>query len=230
MTDLIARLREHPARVAVYALFLVATVWFTARVVAPQAGRLTHGFGAYYSASRLLATGSYTERVYDHEYFQALVRADSEGEAADIWLNPPTTTFLLLPLAGLPIRVTRAVWTGLNVFLLFGGLAMLIRTFAPGAPLAVWLLVFTIAMLFRPVIANFVFGQAYILVFLLLVIAVVGLYRHRDVAGGLSLGLALGLKMVGWPLALLLLMLRRWRYLAVFAGTVALLVLVSLPL
>lgn len=229
-TDLILRLTERPYRLAVYALFLLAAVWFTARIVVLPAGRLTHGFGAYYSASRLLVTGTYSERVYDGDYFRALVRADTEGQAADVWLNPPTTTFLLLPLAPLPIRLARALWTGLNVLLLFGGLALLIRTFAPGAPLAIWLLIFIVAMLFRPVVANFVLGQAYILVFLLLVISVVGLHRHRDVAGGLSLGLALALKLVGWPLALLLLWLRKWRYLAIFVGTVALVLLVSLPL
>lgn len=229
-SNLVARLTEHPYRIAVAVVFILAAIWFAARIVWPSAGRLTHGYGAYYSASRLLVTGAYSERVYEPDYFRALVRSDSDGEVEDIWSNPPPTLLMLAPIAGLNIRVARVVWTALNVFLLFGGLSLLIWTFAPRAPLAIWLLVFTLAMVFRPVIANFIFGQAYVLAFALLVLAVIGIHRRWDVAGGLSLGLALSLKLVGWPLGLLLIWLRRWRYLAVYAATVALFVLASIPL
>ena len=229
-SNLIVRLSEHPYRMAMVVVFILATVWFAARIVGPSAGSLTHGFGAYYSASRLLVTGTYSERVYEPDYFRAVVRSDSEGEVEDIWPNPPPTTFMFVPLADLDIRVARVVWTAINVFLLFGGLSLLIWNFAPRAPLATWLLIFTLAMVFRPVIANFIFGQAYILVSALLVLAVMGIDRRWDLAGGVSLGLALALKLVGWPLGLLLLWQRRWRYLAAYGTTVALLVLASIPL
>ncbi len=228
--NLIGRLSEHPYRIAMVVVFILVTVWFAARIVGPSAGRLTHGYGAYYSASRLLVTGTYSERVYDPDYFRGVVRTDSEGEVEDIWPNPPPTTFMFVPVAGLDIQVARVVWTAINVFLLFGGLSLLIWNFAPRAPLAIWLLIFTLAMVFRPVIANFIFGQAYILAFALLVLAVIGIHRRWDVIGGASLGLALSLKLVGWPLGFLLIWQRRWRYLAVYAASVALLVLASIPL
>lgn len=227
---MVVRLSERPYRVAMVVVFIMVAVWFAARIVGPAAGRLTHGFGAYYSASRLLVTGTYSERVYEPDYFRAVVRSDSQGEVEDIWPNPPPTTLMMAPIAGLDIRTARVVWTAINVILLFGGLSTLIWNFAPRAPMAVWLLIFTVGMVFRPVIANFVFGQAYVLVFALLVLAVIGIDRRWDITGGVSLGLALALKLVGWPLGFLLIWLQRWRYLAVYGATVALLVLASIPL
>lgn len=177
-----------------------------------------------------MLTGEYSERVYDPDYFADQVRSDSSGEFGDIWLNPPPTNFLFLPFAGLPIRSVRALWTGLNVFILFAAVLMMVKSFAPRAPLALWLLIFSLALLFRPVISNFIFGQAYILILLLLVMAVIGIQRQRDVLGGFSLGLAFSLKLVGWPLAFLLIWLRRWRYFAAFALTLILGILATLPI
>jgi hypothetical protein len=228
--NLLLRLTERPFNLAVYAVFLIAAIWFMVRIVVPSGARLTHGFGAYYSASRLLYSGDYSERVYERDFFQALVLSDSFGEAEDIWSNSPANTLMLLPLAGLPIRTARELWTAVNVVLLICALSLLVWTLAPRAPLVLWLLIFTVALLFRPVISNFVFGQAYVLMFLLLVVAVIGIRRQGNVIGGLSLGLALSLKLVGWPLTFLLIWLRRWRYLAVYALTVILIALASLPI
>ncbi len=227
--NLLLRLTERPYNLLVYAVFLIVAIWFVARIAVPFGGRLTQGFG-YYSASRLLYSGDYSDRVYEREFFQALVLADSFGEAEDIWGNPPPNILMLLPLAGLPIRSARVVWTALNIVFLICALSLLIWAFAPRAPLVLWILIFSVALLFRPVISNFVFGQAYILMFLLLVLAVIGIQRQGNVIGGLSLGLALSLKLVGWPLTLLLIWLRRWRYLAVYALTVIFIALASLPI
>jgi hypothetical protein len=220
---------KRAGRSATFLLFALTTAWFTAGVVVPAAGRLTFGFAAYYTASRLALHGDYSERVYEPDYFRAVVRADSDGRADDIWPNLPTTALMMLPIAGLPISAARILWTAANVLFLLAGLGLLVRAYGPRASLAVWLLVFTVAMLFRPVIANFRYGQAYLLTFLLLVLAVVAIGRRRDVVGGVGLGAALALKMTGWPLAILLLWRRRWGYLAAFAGTAALLALVLLP-
>ncbi len=227
--NLLLRLTERPYNYLIYAFFLIAAIWFVVRIAVPFGDRLTHGFGAYYSASKLLYTGEYSERVYEPDYFEAVVRADSVGEVGDIWLNPPPTTLLFLPIAGFSIHNARAIWTAINIFLLLLALTMLIRSFARGAPLVIWLLIFSLALLFRPVISNFIFGQGYILIFLLLAVAVVGIYRQKDISGGLSLGLAFSLKLVGWPLVFLLVWQRRWRYLVFTFSTIIFIVLASLP-
>jgi hypothetical protein len=66
--------------------------------------------------------------------------------------------------------------------------------------------------------------------FLLLAISVVAIERRWPALGGVSLGAAVALKMIGWPLAILLFWLRRWRYLVILVATLAILALISLPL
>ena len=211
--------------------FLLIAVWFVMRVVAPSAQRLTHGYGAYYSASRLLAEGRLSAAIYDPDYFRPQVRRDSDGQADDIYnANPPTTALLLLPLAPLPSESARLIWTVLNLLLLFGGLALLLFTFSRSTSLGHALGIFALAMLFQPVVQNFYFGQAYILIFFLLAVAAIAFHRRRSALGATSLGLALLLKTAGTPLLLLLVWQKRWRYLALLIALTLLVLLVTLPL
>lgn len=212
------------------ALALAAVlVWFVIFVVAPSATRHTGGFGAYYTASRLLAGGEISSRVYDHDYFQEQVARDSGGETRDIYTNPPANSLMLWPLAWLPTLQARLIWTALNVPLLFGALALVVRTWAARPDAATYALVFSAGLLFRPVVANFEYGQAYVLMFFLLTAAAVAYYRRRDGVGGGALALALMVKMVGWPLPLLLIWQRRWRFLLWTLGVSLLIVLLALP-
>lgn len=215
----------------VYILFVIASLWFSLRVLAPSSQSLTHGFSAYYSASRLLAEGQLSARVYEPDYFRARVRADSHNRADDIYnANPPTTALLLWPLSFLPIETARLAWTLLNALLLLAGLALLIRNFAPAAGLPVYAGLFSLGMVFQPAVQNISLGQGYLLIFLLLAIVVVGWTKNRPGPAGVALALALLLKTAGWAVLLLLLWQRRWRCLAWSAGSAALLLLLTRPL
>jgi hypothetical protein len=219
------------------AAFCLASAWFVTRVFWPSATTLTHGFGAYYSASRLLSNGELTADIYDPAYFRPIVRQDSGGQVDDIYnANPPTTTLLLWPLAYLHIEPARLLWTLANTLLLFAALALLLRAFC--RPIRnphhwpLYLATFTFALLFQPAIQNFKFGQAYILIFFLLTLTTIAFIRNQStllpitnyerrllppitqVTAGISLALALLLKTTGWPLLILLLWLRKGRFLA----------------
>jgi hypothetical protein len=216
---------------ATASLFALAFAWFLITVAYPASRQQTHGFGAYYSAARLLGQGEISARIYDPAYFRPLVEADSGGRASDIYnANPPTTSLLLWPFVRFDIETARAIWTGLSLLLLLAGVVLLVRAFAPQARAPITLFFSTIALLFRPVIDNFRFGQAYVLVFFLLAVATVAFQRRRPGAGGLALALALVLKTAGWPLLLLLLWLRRWRFLAWAVAGAGLILLFTLPL
>ena len=62
-------------------------------------------------------------------------------------------------------------------------------------------------------------GQINVILLILLLWAWHALANKRDLAGGVSLGLALALKMTGWPIVLFLCLRQRWRA-ALAAGTV----------
>lgn len=218
-------------RITTSLAFATVLVWFLLGVANPAGRRLTHGFGAYYSASRLLATGELSARVYDPDYFRSQVREDSHGEFEDIYHpNPPTTTLMFWPLSFLPIETARAIWTAGNVFLLLGGLGLLVIAFARPVTLESFLVVFALGMLFQPVVQNFYYGQAYVLLFFLLSLAAVAFSRGMAGVGGSALALVFLLKTAGMPLLLLLTWQKRWRYLAWLLALLMTVVLLTLPL
>jgi hypothetical protein len=214
--------------------FGLTLLWFNWQVLWPAAAAPTHGFGAYYSASRLLAQGTLSADIYDPAYFRPIVQADSQGQIDDIYnANPPTTTLMLWPLSFLPIDQARLVWTLLNIVFLIGGVALLLLGF--GLPLSerrqwpVWLLVLGFGLLFQPIIHNVTFGQAYLLVFFLLSIATAAFFKNQP-TGGIALALALLLKTAGWPLLILLFWLRKGRYLAWLLSSAIVVFLATLPI
>jgi hypothetical protein len=229
---------HYPRRptVIIVVIFCLVSFWFLFRVVAPSAQRLTHGYSAYYSSSRLLAAGELSAEVYDPDSFRPYVRRDSYGEADDIFnANPPTTTLMFLPVALLPTETVRRLWTWLNAILLFGGLALLLFTFSRQTRLETSLAILVVAMLFQPVIQNFFFGQAYVLVFFLLCLAAVAWPRpEANLDGGIlvasALALALLLKTAGLSLLPLLAWQKRWRTLGALLALTLLVILLTLPL
>lgn len=212
-------------------LLLLITIWFVGWVAYPAAGALTHGFGAYYTASRLTQTGQISADIYNPAYFRPLVEGETHQRASDIYnANPPTTSLLLWPLSYLPVEQARLVWIVANGLMLWGGITLLVWTFATPPRLLVLTLLLSIGMLFQPVIDNFRFGQAYVLIFLLLATAIVTWKKQQAKLGGLILTLALLFKTAGAMLLPLLAWQRRWRFLAWTVGISGGIVLVTLPL
>ncbi|MCA9940600.1 MAG: hypothetical protein KC418_18305, partial [Anaerolineales bacterium] len=87
---------------------LVALLWLAVvvagvdfvRELVPAFSRPSHGFVAYYTASRLLAAGADPALNYDVDWFIAQI-ARFQPDASDVHINPPPTNVLLLPLVGL---------------------------------------------------------------------------------------------------------------------------------
>jgi len=229
-----AAARAHLARwrsglaVLIWLAVILAAIIFARRVLIPAEGQLTHGFAAYYTASRLLLRGQGDARLYDTAWFDAQTRLMMNGEAGDIYnVNPPSTAWMMIGLAGLSPYAARLAWTLANLGLLVATLALL--SWELGLGWAGLGLLALIALSFTPLMENFRLGQAYILVLFLYTLALMGFRRGQDWLPGLSLALLLTLKSAGWPLFLLLILYRRWRALGFALAGVALVVLGGLP-
>jgi hypothetical protein len=230
---------DHWRLVVVITVFCLVAVWFCVQVLWPSATTLTHGFGAYYSASRLLSNRELSADIYDPVYFLPIVQRDSLGQAEDIFnANLPTTTLMFLLFSNLPIQQARSLWTIINIGLLLVGLGLLLWVF--GRSLRdwknwyLWLLVLALGMLFKPVVRNFEFGQAYILVFFLMSVTTAAFFQKKtsknQAVGGIALALSLVLKMAGWPLLIFLLWQRRIRLLSWVVGFGVAVFLITLPI
>jgi hypothetical protein len=189
---------------AIVAVFLVHTVL-------PAAGRLTNGFLAYYVGAQTIKNGEPAARLYDDEWFSARVKEVSGGRVTDIYLaNPPVMAVAWVPFAYLPVEQARKIWIGLSVLWL--GIAVgLIATQLSGS----WQLLGLagLAALFTlpaPAREQFLLGQVYAFVLLLHVIGWRAYTRRQDALAGVALGVAIALKLSGWPIGLLLIAQRRW--------------------
>lgn len=190
--------------VAVAAAVLLGYVEFFA------AHAVTHGFVAYYAASRLLLAGQLGPHTYDDEWFRGYVQQLTHSGVLEIFgPNPPTMALMAVPVAVLDHSAARHVWLIASLVCLALATAGLVRTASltgnrvPAAIVAVVLLNPT-------VFANLRTGQAYIVVFALLTGTTIGLLRARDRLAGVCLGLALLVKSSGVALFVIVLARRRW--------------------
>jgi hypothetical protein len=195
-------------------------------LAARAAVRKTPCFVAHYTLATLLAGGADLARTYDDRWFEAQTARVTPG-VSDINVNPPTTALLLLPVAGLSYTDARIVWTAASVAILAAAVALLCREAGLGGP---WAFSFAaLAFLFQPVAADLGFANVYVLVLALATLAWRGYRTRNDALLGVALAAMLALKLAGSFLWLLLLVERRWRALAWAAGTLAALVVGTLP-
>jgi hypothetical protein len=216
-------------RITTFALWVLVAVLgarFTVRCVT-FATRPSSGFVAYFTASRLLCAGPEPSRFYDDAVFATAVRRITPGVFDIFNVNPPTTSLLMLPFAGLGYPQARIAWTLLSLASVAATCLFLLRESGlRGAWLAASI---ALVLTFQPLAANLAQGQAYGVLLGLLAVAWYGFRRRRDIPLGVALGLAGVLKTMGGLLWLLLLFERRWRSLAWAAATVLAVALASLP-
>lgn len=224
--------RRWPVWLALVA-FIASATWFNLQILGAASDSLTYGFSAYYSASRLLQSGEISPAIYSPEYFIPIVQDDSQGQVNDIYnANPPTTSLMFLPLSFLSIEQARLAWSWLNILFLILGLVLLLWSF--GVPFhgrkiwTIWFIILSYSLLFQPVVRNFTYGQAYVLIFFLISITTAAFFKNKP-AAGIGLALSLLLKTAGWPLLIMLLWLRKSRHLAWVIGSGLLIFLITLP-
>jgi hypothetical protein len=200
------------------AVWAAALVVLAADAVSVATGRMTHGFIAYYAASRLLVDGELGAQVYDDAWFIRYAQELTGTGVLEVFgPNPPAMALLALPVVAFDPVVARAIWLAMAlVAFAVATHTWIRRTPLPGvvAPAAVLLL-----MLNPSVWANLRTAQTYLFIFAAYT-AVVQFLDRRDGRAGVAAGLALATKSSGAAWWALLLIQRRWRFAAAAALTV----------
>jgi len=185
---------------------------------------------AYYVAAQTIHAGEPGERLYDDDWFAARVMEASHGTVTDVYLaNPPTLAVAWLPFAYLSVEASRRLWIALDVLYLAVAVWLIAAELdwsrRPWATLALSALV-TLAV---PTREQLALGQMYACLLLIHVIGWRTYIHRRNAFAGAALGLAMTLKVSGWPIGLLMLAQRRWSAAGWAIATVAGGVLMSLP-
>ncbi|HXQ33397.1 MAG TPA: glycosyltransferase family 87 protein [Anaerolineales bacterium] len=208
---------------------ILITVFTTAL---PSSKRITHGFAAYYTASRLILENRGGTIFYDDKAFQAQVEEMTSGEAADVfWANPPTMALIFMPLATLSIHHARYVWTLISLILLILGATLSgYVIFKTPFRKNEFYLSASIFFLSVPVTRNFQYGQVYIFLLVVYALALLALHDNFDWLAGVLLGFALALKASGLPLLVLFVLRGKWKLVVWTFIALAALAFLSLPL
>ena len=193
------------------------------------AGRMTHGFIAYYAASRALVAGHFGSWVYDEPSFTAYVQELTGTSVLEIFgPNPPSMSLLLLPLAALAPTTARAVWLVVSLAAWAWASAALARRMSlrgiDSGTVALAL------MLLNPaVFANIRNAQAYLVVAAAQIAAAHCILRRRDSAAGALLGASVAVKTSGVPMLVVIAFAKRRRVLvsALVAGAVSVAVTIA---
>ena len=191
-----------------WGIVLLLSVYFIHFVIT-NANRSTHGFATYYTASQLLYEGENVNRFYDDDWFSTNVKR-FVPEVYEIYhVNMPTTSLIMLPLVKFDYSTARIIWTIFNFIILFAAVLFFIQKLNYKE---FWLpLILILFLSYQPLYANILFGQAYILVFCLLIVAWYAYVSGKEKLLGVAIGLIFVLKSTSFIFWLLLLVQRRWR-------------------
>jgi hypothetical protein len=175
-------------------------------------------FAGLYQAGRLIRQQRFPAV---QEHFPAMKGPDfemqaSEGGAPADTMHPPYEQAIFVALAFLPYRVAYPFWWACNLGLA-GITAWLLWKELPNLRSAFPYLLILIATFF-PVLVALVQGQTSILLLTLLTLSYVLLRKQRDFRAGFALSLGMFKFVLVTPIALLLILERRWRSLAGFAA------------
>src|ERR1700723_2721821 len=190
--------------VALSVIVLVVGV-FVVHTAAPAMSRLTGGFMAYYVAGQTMRLNVPAARLYDDPWFSGQVLQASHGSVTDSYLvNPPSLAVACLPFAYLSVYVARQLWIALSILCLAISLGLVCVEFRwvwqPWAVAGMCAVLFLAA----PTREQTALGQLYAWLLLLHVVGWRAYIRQKDSLAGAALGLALALKLSGWPIGFLM--------------------------
>ncbi len=202
--------------------FLVVQVGWMIAVVGANKGT---DFYVYYLAAEALKRGW---NVYELDFstWQSLATQMDVPHHSFPYLYSPLTALIVRPLTLLPPRPAFAVWSGLNVLLLFASGLLLSRLIARQ-----WVspLVFIALAGYVPALTTVYAGQVNFLVLLSVSAYLYALRRKKPTCAGLALAAGILVKPIPLPLAFHALWRARYRlFLSVLVGLI-LLILLTLP-
>ena len=197
-------------------LLLAGFCWNSLR---PGWKTLHTDFPNYYLAARLYREGYPLARLYDWTWLQhEKHRFEIEQPLVGFVPLTPFSLLSMAPFAGVPPLQAKHIWLILN--LLFLALEWRLLTGVTGLGKRRTLLLMLLAIL--PLHTNFLYGQYYVFLLLLLTLAAVLYLRGWEASSGATLAFAAGLKVFPAFFALFFLRKKRWRALwGFFAGGLA---------
>ena len=175
-------------------------------------------FPNYYTAAKLTRQGQPLRLFYDWTWFQRQIHyAGIDHQLGGYVPHTPATMLPFIPLSFLEPQTAKRAWLLLELLFLAASIVLLSRL--SGLSLLETLV---LALLAHAALGNnFVIGQYYLFILLLLICGIGCLLRGRDALGGALIGLIFTLKLYTAPFLLLFAVRRQWKAAGGFLAVVA---------
>lgn len=213
------------ATVVPFLLFAVLVAVLTSAAVTYFQWPVASDFAKFYASARLLTNGQdiYTS-IPLHEFGPLPPNSHTTKQVLNGNMNPPAVTLLFVPFALLPLSSALRAWAILSLGLALLSCALVwIELNPPPRRLAGLLWLFCGFLLYVPTLVALQLGQLTFLTFFLLVAAWLAVRADHEVAVGVLIGLAFGIKLFVGLVVVYFLIRRRWRIVfwcgVVFAAT-----------
>ena len=199
--------------IAEWGLTLALLVLFVWHAFIPAWRNLNSDFPNYYLAGSLFRHGVSLERIYEWTWFQRQndklgVRRGLVGFAP----NPPVCALPIAPLTMFPPLTAKRIWLLLNLGFLAAALLIVKRVISLRWS---WLILIAFSCIV-PLHSNFLLGQYYVLLLLLICAGYYASAVGKQSLGGSFLGTAAALKLFPAPFLLFFLWKRNWSAVAGF--------------
>lgn len=135
--------------------------------------------------------------------------------------HPPFVAFLFLPLGFVSFKAAAYIWLLFELIMLWGLIDLTIKEAAPGASRLVKICAYFAALLWVPTIKDLWFGQYSILLSYLTFRMWLLLRDEKFTGAGAILGAMIAIKLAAWPIALYLLIRRKWSAVFSAGGVIA---------
>jgi hypothetical protein len=206
---------SHWLYLAEWVALVLLTVQFAVRTLPDAWKTLNTDFPNYFVTASLVHAHADTSRIYEWVWIERQ-KDHLQLDQRIIGMVPitPFSTLAVYPLTSLPALTAKHWWNIFNLGLL-AATVMLIRRMTGIA----WRRILLVVMLNFALRLNFMDGQYYVLLLLLLTLACYLYLRQRRFLSGVAIGIAAGLKI--FPVIFLLYFLRKRDWRAFAGGAVA---------
>ena len=192
--------------------------------------RLTYGFAAYYTYSKILIDGGNLSDGYNADYFNQKITEYGFQNIYDLYNIIPTNVFVYLVVAWLEPLPAKIVWGIISILLLGLSLLLLFKTFKIKLTDNTGLLCIIVIFLWHPLYENIALGQMYILVLFLFSLCLYGVSRGNKFSGSIPVALGIASKGYGILLYLWFLATKRYKEFLISVLILVLLIVITLPI
>lgn len=162
-----------------YGILLIVSAWLVLKGIVPAWNTIHSDFSNYYVSSKLISEKQNLENLYNNEWFQNQIKIHGINEPGKFAPFPPLTAWVMLPISFTDVLTAKRIWTIFNCVVIIFCVWLISRITLWSWSTSALLLLAT----GNGLINNFKFGQVYLIVTGLILLAI---YLHDKFQGILS--------------------------------------------